>query len=201
MKCFSCQASSLLFPQPARFKFFVWLVPYKDIEAEDRARAAVFVEEVRAARREANWFHWALHVRATNIGLQPVTIEYCGCDISSVSARNPTLFGADHSEVVTQESKCKLSTGDMHEWVIKFRIFPYRILRIYIFNSFGSVSCVDDRMVLDLHRSTVRRWPYSDGRLSLLPRYVSLLFLRWYRRRFRPTKVSTSEFPNEEPLP
>jgi hypothetical protein len=55
-------------------------------------------------------------------------------------------------------------------------------------------------MVLDLHRKAVQQnRPYCDARLSLLPRLVSLLFLKLYRRRFKPTKISRSEIPKEKP--
>src|SRR5579872_6580852 len=170
--------------QEPRFKFRTWIVPFMDVEAHEHALSAAFKDEIRAAFREAEWFHWALHVRAINEGSQPVTLEYCGCDVSSWTAKNPAVYGSEHSMVAVDESKCKLGTGDMHEWVIKLRAFPYRILRVYVFNSFGNVWCVDDRQVLDLHRKTVKKWPNSDGRLALLPIPISLLFLRYYRRHF-----------------
>ncbi len=179
--------------QQPQFKFHVWIVPFMDVEAFGRAHAAIFEDERRAAMREAGRFSWALHVRATNEGSQPVTLEYCSCEVSSVAAQNPALYGSEHSMVAVDESKCKLSTGDMHEWVVKLKMFPYRILRVYIFNSVGDVWCVDDRKVLDVHRTTVKKWPYSDARLALLPVPISLLFLRHYRRHFRPTAVEPSK--------
>src|SRR5205807_2387970 len=160
-------------------KFHVRISEYVDKDLIEKD-LPIFRDDRRAAMKKLTEFPIAIYVKATNEGLYPATVEYCGCLVSYPGVRRPQ-DAPNHSEAVVEEVKCKLGQGDSYEWAIKFRIFPYRILGIFLANSFGRMWLVDNRQVLNLHRKYVRKWPYTDARLSLVWRPISMLFLRWYQ--------------------
>ena len=182
-----------------RFDFTVWISPYADTEAYEKAHKSIFKNEQRAALAEAQALNWAVHIKATNRGIQPVTVEYGGCMVTyvGVRGRHGVPGVPEKSEIAIQERKVKLEQGDTNEWIMKFACFPYRILRVLIFNTFQDVWCAPDSQVLDLHRKNVHRWPYTDARLSLLARPIGYLFLWWWKWRFRPQRVRKSDNPAE----